>query len=393
MSDGGTVASAHPKKRIKTGAAAVVDRTFSPRLVGEVARALQDAEVVDDAVLWDQLTSWWPTVLWRPEVTRLAEAVRDPDSFHDAFQLAAFAAAATERLGVTISTDAVRRGPAELMQTMLTLAGATEGHATLLLGAGELKQTRPFGYKRTEGLARLEDLLRIFRLLWESAGPVDFDGNVWKLRKAWLGEVRPNRPRFIAMGGGQRLLDIAVEHADGWVTDVPGAVSTANRYSELVRQVRAGLEGHGRDPEDFELGILAPCLVHEDPEVIGAAQDTPLIKFSAATIGRLNMSDWLDEGLDPIFPADWHYSTKLLPTEMSRSEVDAIVSSVPASMVEKSFIAGGPKQVAHALEEYVEAGATWIGAVDFLPSLRTVDEAAGSLERSIEVCRYLKMAV
>src|SRR3954452_2182907 len=132
------------------------DRTSSPRDVARFAQQLERSGVFDYFATWDQLNGFLPSALWTASDTPLAPAIKDLDSFYDPFVLAAIAAASTEALGVAVTTDSLRRGPAELWQTMATLASATSGRAVLMLGAGEVKQTKPYGHpRRAEGLPRM----------------------------------------------------------------------------------------------------------------------------------------------------------------------------------------------------------------------------------------------
>jgi phthiodiolone/phenolphthiodiolone dimycocerosates ketoreductase len=147
---------------------------------------------VDFFWLWDELSGWFPRSLWVPEVSPTA-TVMDGDSTYDPFIEAAFALAADPALNVRLSTDAIRNGPAELIRKLYTLQSATEGQVTLALGAGELRQTRPFGYRRSEGLARMEDLLKLSHLLWEADEPFDFEGNHWTFKNGYIGASRPAR--------------------------------------------------------------------------------------------------------------------------------------------------------------------------------------------------------
>lgn len=374
--------------QVETMVPVPVDRT-SVHLTAQSARALEESGVVDYFQAWDQLIGFWPPSLWRPEHTVFANVVNDCDSFADAFVLAAFAAATT-RLGVAVSTDAIRRGPAELMQTMLTLAAATEGRAVLMLGAGELKQAKPFGYRRAEGLDRLEDLLRIFPLLWECDEPIDFDGNIWKLRKAWVGTARPHRPKIWGMGAGPRFIKVVTRYADGISTGVPCSFSSPEQWADAVTHIKQELERHGRDPDKFAFSVWVLVLLHEDPEVIEKAYDNALVRFLAAVAGRINQADWEREGVDPVFPRDWHYALKLLPHQMSRKEVDVIIPKVSREMLVKSYFAGTPREVASTVEAYVEAGATHVSMVDMLPPALSLEDAHLALGRAIEFCRFLK---
>ena len=169
----------------------------------------------------------------------------DPDSFPDAFATAAYVLGQVPDIGVTISTESVRRGPLELMQTMLTLADMTNKRAIFQIGGGEVKQLRPSKWRRN-GLAQLEDKLDIFHRYMEADGPIDFEGNVSKLDKAWIGGARANKPSMWALGGGPKLIDIAC--AQGRRLLHGGAVRMADAGEGRRGDQDDAREGRGRRP-------------------------------------------------------------------------------------------------------------------------------------------------
>lgn len=367
-----------------------LDRSWSAEVAVDFARAMEQSGVFDYFLAWDQLVSWWPKGLWTPENTSMAAVSKDPDSFNDAFMLAGIAAATTSELGAAVSTDAIRRGPAELMQSMLTLAGMTKGKAACLIGAGEIKQAKPFGYKRSEGLKRLEDLFRIFPMLWECDEPIDFDGNIWKYKHAWVGSTRPYRPRFYAMGGGPKLIDIATKHADGFISAVPLVSSSPEQWAEKVTHIKELLEKEGRDPDEFTFGAFFLCALHEDPDVIEKALDNKIMRWFAAALGRFSPGDWDKEGLEPVYPRDWHYAFKLMPDEVTQAELDQVESKVKKEMVRKSMFIGSPEKVAKELQAYADAGANHFIIADMLPFTLSQQEMQTAVSRSFDVARMLK---
>ncbi len=368
------------------------DRT-SPRAAATNAKAFQDSGVVDEFLTWDQLTSWAPTALWRPEYTPLAEVVKDTDSFADAFVLAAFGSAGAPGLGLSVTTDSIRRGPAELMQSMLTLAAATEGRASLLLGAGEAKQVKPYGYRRADGLARFEDYLRIFELLWASEGLVSFKGNLIEFNNAWIGGVKPYRPRFLAMGGGPKLIDLAAKYADGLVTTIPNVFQSPEQWEVECKRVRKLVEENDRDPDAFTMGFWVHGQWHEDVDFLKSTWTNPIMKWQGAIYGRLNMNDWDKSDIESVMPKNFHYALNLLPAEMKLEDCLAITDAVTPEMMEKTYIYGTPNEVAKELKDWVDAGADWIAPFDMTPQMLAPEEATQQVQTSIELCRLLKALV
>src|SRR5205809_231014 len=74
------------------------------------ANAAAASGVVDELLVWDQMTNFWPRQLWAPEHTPMAAVLPDIDSYADAFAVSAYVLAGAPDVGVSISTDAIRRG-------------------------------------------------------------------------------------------------------------------------------------------------------------------------------------------------------------------------------------------------------------------------------------------
>lgn len=379
-------------KDVRTGIGIWGSRFLDPRASGDYAKALEATGQIDQFALWDQITSWWPNSLWTPENTPLAAQVPDMDSLQDPFATAAFALAGVDKLGFAVNTDATRREPAELAQTLLTLAMATEGQATLCLGAGEVRHIAPFGRKRSIGLKRLDETFQILRLLLKEQGLVDFDGELWKVRDAWVGNAAKDRePEVIAMGGGPRLTEMALKYADGFGTGAPFVYADPDQYGQAIQTHRRTLGDLGRDPDDFVFALHHIVFVLGEDDDFERYVDNPLLKWYAATGGRLNMADWEPEGIEPVMPLDWHYAMHMKPNSMSLDEITKIIDQVTPEMVRKTFFHGTPKQIAAKIRPYVEAGAELNLIADLAPLLVPTDPKV-TVEASGEICRLVKGA-
>ncbi|MGY4103771.1 LLM class flavin-dependent oxidoreductase [Nocardia sp. R16R-3T] len=345
---------------------------------------------IDYLWIWDELSSWFPGDLFTTENTPAAEFV-DPDSTHDPFVLAAFALAANPTASVRLTTDAVRAAPAELLRKMLTLTHATKGDVVCALGGGELRQTKPFGYKRSEGLKRLEDMFVIMRKLWDADGPFSYQGNIWNYKNATIGNTRPaKRPEFWALGGGPLLLDIAARYADGFEAASPQAIPRPDEFAQTVQAVRQDVEAAGRNPDEFGFGIWNICICHEDPDVIEKVLHNPLAKYFAGQFGRLNSDDWERESIEPVMPKGWHYAMKWTPFEQSNEEIERIVSNVDDKMLRRSFHIGSPKEIAEINSQFIEAGARFVGHLDMVPLILGLADAEDSFRRAAEVNAHVK---
>ena len=375
---------------VKTSVILFGDRYMPPSAIAGQAKLIEASGVVDYLQISDQLVNFIPPQLWTVENAPLSKVLPDLDSCPDAFALASYCLASTPKLGVTVATDSIRRGPAELIQTMLTMSNFTEGKAIFLIGGGEVKQAKPYGWKRSEGLSRMEDLFRIFHALLDGNGPINFEGNHWKFQHAYLGGSKQHRPTLWGLGGGPKLVELATTYCDGLVGTAPCGWATPDEAREHINDVKKMLVAKGRDPEMFSFGMFFPILLHEDPAIIDRALDNPIIRWMAGTVGRIEPQDWLKEGMEPAVPDGWNYFLKMLPYDTSDEFIASVLSKTTRKMAEKGMFWGTPTQVASIFQEYVDAGVNWVLPVDYMPLVLTPEDAATSVNRSIEVCAHLK---
>ena len=367
------------------------DRHLPVSVVAEQARALEASGVVDGILLADQLVNFIPKQLWTPQNTPAAHMLGDPDSHSDAFTLAAYLSALAPKLSLNLSTDSVRRGPAELIQAMLTLANITQGRATFHIGGGEVKQCKPFGHKRSQGLSRMEDLFRIYRALTAASGPIDHQGNHWSFDKATLGQAMPHKPRIWGLGAGPKLIDHATTYCDGLAVTCPPVWGSAAAFGkarlEMLEQVRA----KGRDPEKFSIGVWFPVLLAKDPEQLRPGLHNPLVKWMSGIFGRIDGKLWREVGLESPIPEDWKYFMHFLPHDTPQAFIDSVLSRTTEAHVRQGWLAGTPGEVAAMIQEYIDAGADWVCPMDYLPLVLDPSEAPAAFARSIELCRLIKV--
>lgn len=378
--------------QVEIDAAVGLSRYMPAAGITAAARAFADCGVVDGITMWDQMTFFHPPSLWTTEITPMAKVMPDPDSFVDPFATLAYAASAAPSLNLSIGTDAVRRSPGELAQSMLTLSTMTTGTVTVQLGGGEIKQCKPFGWKRSQGLQRLEDMLRGVRALLDARDPINFAGNRWTFDDATVGNAQKERAfRLWGLGGGPRLIDITTSYADGFTTAAPFVASTPERWTSIIDELKGQLAAKGRDPAAFDFGLFpACCLIHEDPNILDRVLDNPIVRWLTLIMGRINQADWSREGLEPPMPTDWHYAIDLLPMKISASETQELLGKVTRELVERSWFIGTPAQVANQLSGFVDAGATWMHVGDLTPLVLEPEDAAASASRVIEISTRLK---
>jgi len=379
-------------RSVETAVAVWGDRHLPVHAIADQARALAASGVIDGVLLADQLGNFIPPQLWTPQHTPMAALLGDADSHSDVFVMAGYLLASAPTLHLTISTDSVRRPPAELVQAMLTLANITEGHASFHVGGGEAKQLKPFGHKRAEGMVRMEDLFRIFRAFSENAGPIDYEGRRWKLEKASIGNAKPYRPRIYALGGGPQLIDHATSYADGLAFACPSVWSTPERFAAEREEILRQVESKGRDPSEFRFAVWFPVLLASDPRQLERALDNSIVRWLAAVFGRIEHDRWEEDGLRSPLPDGWRYYEHLLPHDTPQSFIDDVLPKVTVEHVTKGWLCGTPAEVASQIRPYVDAGADWVCPMDYMPLVLDPAEAAAALRRSVDLCAAIKGA-
>lgn len=153
----------------------------------------------------------------------------------------------TERVPlVSAVVDTVRRHPALLAQTALTLDHLSKGRFILGLGSGESENTVPYGFDFARPVSRFEEALRVIRLLWDTDGPVDFDGEFYCCTgPAWT--PSPTTTGCRRSGSAPAAPD-ARHRRPVRRRMVAGRGVDTEHYAEMLGAVRVSAERAGRDP-------------------------------------------------------------------------------------------------------------------------------------------------
>ncbi|KBZ67747.1 hypothetical protein K875_00289 [Mycobacterium [tuberculosis] TKK-01-0051] len=305
--------------------------------------------------LWlpDHMVSFWPDSIWTPEFTDLATASPSPHRHLDGLAVAAAAAVLTERVPlVSAVVDTVRRHPAMLAQTALTIDHLAKGRFILGLGSGESENTLPYGFDFSRSVSRFEEALAVIQLLWRSDGPVDFDGQFYSLRHARL-DTEPYEGRLppIWIGAsGPRMLDIAGRYADGWW---PAGAWTPEHYAQMLAAVRASADRAGRDPMAITPCFIQVCLIGADDAALAEILQAPLVKAFLLQVSAKTLSDF---GFDHPMGPDWRGFQDIDPAVLTRDRIVRFLGDAHPEMVLAVVPHGTPKEVAKIVKTYVDAG-------------------------------------
>lgn len=300
----------------------------------------------------DHMVSFWPDSIWSPEFTDLATVSPSPHRHVDGLAVASAAAVLTKHVTLATSVvDTVRRHPSLLAQTALTIDHLSGGRFVLGLGSGETENTVPYGFDFSRPVSRFEESLKVIRLLWESEGPVDFDGQFYQLEHARL-DTEPYQGRFprIWIGAsGPRMLNITGRYADGWW---PAGAWSPEEYAQKLGVIRDSAEQAGRDPMAIVPAFIMTCLIGDDSELADILQ-APLVK---AWILQISAAALRDFGFDHPMGDNWGGYQDINPVVLTRERILAMLDKVDPESILAVIPHGSPKQVARQIKGFVDAG-------------------------------------
>lgn len=328
-----------------------------------------------DAVWWaDHLLHWFPYSIWTPDLVPQAATQGSPHVWFDPFPVVAAAGAATReiRLGVGV-TDMVRRHPAMLAQTALTLDHLTMGRFILGVGTGEDLNLTPYGFTNRRPLARLEEGLTVLRMLFDSPGPHDFDGEFFHLDGAAMG-LRPygDTPPQVWMAAHRpKGLALAGRMADGWLP----LATDPETYPGMLAAIRAAAAEAGRPADAITPGLYARCILADTREQAEKIIDASLLlRFITLTrpaeaFAARGAPHPLGEGAFGL--------TSFLPTRYDRDDALRLAGAVPVEVVRDTAIYGSPDDVAAQVARFISCGARHVQLTNMTP-LAAPSEAAAS---------------
>src|SRR5436190_6542380 len=169
------------------------------------------------------------------------------------------------RLGTLVLCEALRPA-AVLAKALATLDRICAGRLDVGLGAGwyapEYEAVGLAFPPPGERLARLAEAVEVVRGLL-GGGPLTFDGRYHRAAGAVNRPpaVQEPRPPVFVGGKGDRLIQLAVEHADGWNTCW---VWTPDAYRDRLDVVERSCDKIGRDPATVWRSLGLYALAGED---------------------------------------------------------------------------------------------------------------------------------
>jgi alkanesulfonate monooxygenase len=165
----------------------------------------------------------------------------------DGFQVAAFAAHSTERLGLMLAHRPGFVAPTLAARQLASLDQFSDGRLAVhvISGGSDADQARDGDFlEKAERYARTDDYLDVIRKAWTSPKPFDHDGPYYRVRGA-TSTVRclqkPHIPVYFG-GSSDEAIAVAGKHADVYALWGESLAAVA----ETIAQVRAAAARHSR---------------------------------------------------------------------------------------------------------------------------------------------------
>jgi phthiodiolone/phenolphthiodiolone dimycocerosates ketoreductase len=327
----------------------------APLRVERLSMRLYHLFGVDSLFLPDHYLSFVPRSVWGPDLTPAAKVVPSPDAYFDPFVMMGMMAAKFGRVRIgTGVTEPFRRHPATLAQAFVTLDHLSRGRAILGIGNGERENTEPYGIPFRKRVARLEEALTIIRRLWESGGePVDFDGSIWRLRRALFTTplYRGRSPKIWVAAHAPRMLGLTGRFADGWY---PTQKMSASEYRRKLELILAAASEAGRSTADFEPALQIQLVMGRDRR--SAIEQVLKVPAASAMAMLLPGAVWAHHHLQHPLGEHFEGFPEFVPEQVTREQIEAARQQVTPELLEDGVVAGNVEEIVSEIRTLAEVG-------------------------------------
>ena len=211
------------------------------------------------------------------------------------------------KLGILV-TGNTYRNPALLAKMAATVDQISNGRLILGIGAAWYKREHEaFGWEFPsvrERCDRLEEAVELIKKLFTAEGPIDYNGQYYKLDKAYFSPActqKPHVPIMIGGNGEKRTLRTLAKFGDICNIDfnLPGSPEIFKHKLEVIER---HCEEIGRDPAEIKKTMLIPLRLESDEKK--AAQSRKLrgewVLFGTAPFIIDRIQQYIDAGVEEI---------------------------------------------------------------------------------------------
>jgi len=237
-------------------------------------------------------------------------ANREADSALESWTLLTATAAVTERLRIAVLvTGNLFRNPALLAKMASTIDQISKGRLILAIGAGWYKREHEaFGWNFPgikERCDRLEEAVELIKMLFTADGPVDYNGQYYKLKQAYFSPPCTQKPHIPIMVGGngeKRTLRTLARFGDIANIDLnkPG---TPEMFKHKLEVIERHCEELGRDPSEIKKTMVIPLRIfHDEKEATQYRESRGIKTWLYGTVPYIidRIQQFIDAGAEEI---------------------------------------------------------------------------------------------
>jgi F420-dependent oxidoreductase-like protein len=219
-----------------------------------------------DAGPWSSL--WWSDHFLPP----YPRANLESETALEGWSLITATAVITERvkLGVLV-TGNTYRNPALLAKMAATVDQISNGRLILGIGAAWFKEEHEaFGWEFPsvkERCDRLEEAVELIKMLFTADGPINYNGQYYKLDKAYFSPPCTQKPHIPIMVGGsgeKRTLRTLARFGDIANIGLNNPEGTPEMFKHKLEVIERHCEEFGRDPSEIKKTMAIPLRIFDD---------------------------------------------------------------------------------------------------------------------------------
>ena len=211
------------------------------------------------------------------------------------------------RLGVLV-TGNTYRNPALLAKMASTVDHISNGRLILGIGASWFKQEHEaFGWEFPsvkERCDRLEEAMELIKLLFTADGPIDYNGQYYKLKQAYFSpscRQKPHVPIMIGGNGEKRTLRTLARFGDIVNIDFnkPG---TPELFKHKMEVINHHCEEFSRDPSEIKRTVCIPLRIVKDEKEAEQLRKRRGDKYLYGSVPYINdrIQQYIDAGAEEI---------------------------------------------------------------------------------------------
>jgi len=335
-----------------------IDNAYNPPFENGIRMTkIYEKDGFDSLWLPDHIMNWFPDAIWTPDIVNLASFLKNPHDVYNVFPVMAIIANNTKKVSIgTGVTETFRHHPALLAHLIITLDHISKGRIILGIGFGEGENVKPYGIKWEKPVSRLEESIKIIKLLWEHDKKVDFDGKFWKLNDAVL-SLKPYRkkkaPPIWVGAHGPKMLELTGKLGDGWL---PFNLSLKN-YKESLEKIQTHAKNEGRNPNEITPSIVLSVIADENREECDRMLESPLAKNQLLAASSEYFQRY---GIAHPLGDDFNGFYDYIPTKYDKKTLMEAYEKIPIKMCKDYYLNGTPDEIIEKVEKYIKIGAKHI---------------------------------